>query len=43
MATLATITDIEHYEPDITDFGIPDFDAEITKAQNDVFRDLRII
>ena len=42
MATLATITDIEQYEPDITDFGIPDFDAEITKAQNDVFRDLRI-
>jgi len=42
MATLATISDIQEYEPDITDFGIPDFDAEITKAQNDVFRDLRI-
>ena len=23
-------------------FGIPDFDAEIQKAQDDVFRDLRI-
>jgi|TARA_R110002074_G_scaffold151389_3_gene305115 hypothetical protein len=40
--TLATITDIESYEPDIINFGIPDFDGEITKAQNDVFRDLRI-
>jgi hypothetical protein len=40
--TLATISDIQEYEPDITDFGIPDFDAEITKAQADVFRDLRI-
>jgi|TARA_R110000744_G_scaffold344993_3_gene450390 hypothetical protein len=42
MATLATIADVEAYEPDITDFGIPDFDAEIQKAQDDVFRDLRI-
>ena len=42
MATLATISDIQEYEPDILDFGIPDFDAEIIKAQNDVFRDLRI-
>ena len=40
--TLATISDIQDYEPDITDFGIPDFDEEITKAQADVFRDLRI-
>jgi hypothetical protein len=40
--TLATISDIQEYEPDITDFGIPDFSAEISKAQNDVFRDLRI-
>ena len=40
--TLATISDIQEYEPDIIDFGIPDFSAEITKAQNDVFRDLRI-
>lgn len=40
--TLATISDIQDYEPDILDYGIPDFEAEITKAQNDVFRDLRI-
>ena len=40
--TLATITDVEQYEPDITSFGIPNFQEEITKAQNDVFRDLRI-
>ena len=42
MQTLATISDIQAYEPDILDFGIPDFDSEITKAQNDVLRDLRI-
>tara|TARA_R100000951_G_scaffold62298_2_gene52328 strand:+ start:7445 stop:7894 length:450 start_codon:yes stop_codon:yes gene_type:complete len=42
MPTLATISDIQTYEPDIEDFGIPEFSSEITKAQNDVFRDLRI-
>ncbi len=42
MATLLTIADIQDYEPDILNYGIPDFDQEITKAQNDVFRDLRI-
>ncbi len=42
MPTLATISDIQEYEPDIQDFGIPEFSSEITKAQNDVFRDLRI-
>lgn len=40
--TLATIADIQEYEPDILDFGIPDFEAEITKAKNDLLRDLRI-
>jgi len=40
--TLLTIADIQDYEPDILNYGIPDFDEEITKAQNDVFRDLRI-
>jgi hypothetical protein len=40
--TLATIADVEEYEPDITNYGIPDFDGEITRAQADVFRDLRI-
>lgn len=42
MAILATITDIKEYEPDIDNYGINDFTAEITKAQNDVFRDLRV-
>jgi len=40
--TLATISDVTEYEPDILNYGIADFDAELTKAQNDVFRDLRI-
>jgi|TARA_B100000519_G_scaffold4060_1_gene3917 hypothetical protein len=42
MPTLATISDVQDYEPDILNYGIQDFDAEITKAQSDVFRDLRI-
>lgn len=42
MATLATISDVQDIEPDILDYGIPDFDDELTQAQNDVFRDLRI-
>lgn len=40
--TLLTIADIQDYEPDILNYGIPDFDEEIAKAQSDVFRDLRI-
>lgn len=40
--TLATISDIQDYEPDILNYGIPDFTDELTKAQADVFRDLRI-
>ena len=40
--TLAQISDVKDYEPDITNFGVQDFDEELTKAQNDVFRDLRI-
>ena len=39
---LLTISDITQYEPDILNYGIPDFDDEIAKAQSDVFRDLRI-
>tara|TARA_A100001201_G_scaffold102178_2_gene87755 strand:+ start:6488 stop:6940 length:453 start_codon:yes stop_codon:yes gene_type:complete len=42
MATLLTISDIQEYEPDILNYGVPDFATEITRAQNDVFRDLRI-
>lgn len=41
MATLATISDLQDYEPDILDFGIPNFDEELAKAQADVFRHLR--
>jgi len=41
MATLATISDLQDYEPDILDFGIPNFDEELSKAQADVFRQLR--
>lgn len=40
--TLATINDVVAYEPDIENYGIQDFDADIAKAQQDVFRDLRI-
>jgi len=42
MATIITIDDILEHEPDILNYGIPDFDQEITRATNDVFRDLRI-
>ena len=42
MPTLLTIADIQDYEPDILNYGIADFDEEISKAQSDVFRDLRI-
>ena len=42
MATLLTISDIQEYEPDILNFGVPEFSKEITRAQNDVFRDLRV-
>lgn len=40
--TLLTISDITEYEPDILNYGIPDFDQEIIRAQQDVFRLLRI-
>jgi hypothetical protein len=42
MAILATISNVLEYEPDILDYGIPDFEEEIAKAQADVFRELRI-
>jgi hypothetical protein len=42
MATLLTIDDILKYEPDILNHGIPEFTDEITRAQDDVFRDLRV-
>jgi len=39
---IIAITDITQYEPQITDFGIQEFSAEITRASADVFRDLKI-
>ena len=42
MATFATIDDVLEYEPDILDYGIPDFTDEIARAQSDVERELRI-
>lgn len=38
----ATISDIQEYEPDILNYGLPDFDDALTKAQADVERYLRI-
>lgn len=38
----ATINDIQEYEPDILNYGLPDFDDALTKAQSDVERHLRI-
>jgi hypothetical protein len=40
--TLATIDNIKEYEPDILNYGLADFTAELTKAQADVLRDMRI-
>lgn len=39
---LATILSVKEFEPDITNYGIAEFTAEISKAQEDVLRDLRI-
>ena len=40
--TLATIDNVKEYEPDILNYGLADFTAELTKAQADVLRDMRI-
>lgn len=42
MATFADINDVIEYEPNILDYGVPDFDDALTKAQGDVERYLRI-
>jgi hypothetical protein len=42
MAVFATINDVLEYESDILDYGIPNFDDALTKAQADVERYLRI-
>lgn len=38
----ATITDITEYEPDILNYGLPNFDDAIAKAEQDVKRYLRV-
>lgn len=40
--SLCTISDIQEFEPDILDYGIPTLTAEITRANADVVRDIRI-
>lgn len=39
---MLTISDIQDYVPDVLDYGIQDFDAEITKTEQDVYRFLRV-
>lgn len=38
----ATISDIQEYEPDILNYGLPNFDDALTKADADVKRYLRV-
>jgi hypothetical protein len=38
----ATITNITEYEPDILNYGLPEFDDAIAKAEQDVKRYLRV-
>lgn len=38
----ADISDIREYEPDVTNYGIQNFDDALTKAQADVERYLRV-
>ena len=38
----ATISDIQQYEPDVTNYGIQNFDDALVKAQADVERYLRV-
>jgi hypothetical protein len=40
--TLATIDHVKEYEPDILNYGIADFTNELSRAQEDVLRDLRV-
>ena len=39
---LCTISDIQEYEVDILQYGIPNFTNEITRANADVVRDIRV-
>jgi len=38
----ATVADIQEYEPDILNYGVQNFDAELAKSEEDVKRWLRI-
>lgn len=40
--SFATISDIQQYEPDVTNYGIQNFDDALVKAQADVERYLRV-
>jgi hypothetical protein len=40
--SLCTISDIQEFEPDILDYGIPTLSNEISRANADVVRDIRI-
>lgn len=42
MATFATISNVQEYEPDVLNYGLPNFDDALSKAQADVERYLRI-
>lgn len=39
---MLTITDIQEYVPDVLDYGIQDFTAEIAKTEQDIYRLLRV-
>lgn len=39
---MLTISDIQDYVPDVLDYGIQDFSAEITKTEQDIYRLLRV-
>lgn len=38
----ATINDVKEYEPDILNYGLPNFDDALSKAEQDVKRYLRV-
>jgi hypothetical protein len=42
MANFASMNDILEYEPEVLNYGIPNFDDALTKATDDVDRFLRI-
>lgn len=40
--SMLTISNIQEYVPDVLDYGILDFTAEIQKTQSDIYRRLRV-